>query len=107
MKLFPRASMLLGVCIALGGFLIAAPGEDAKIETSLLTALSIDEEAAAPFFIVFGDRPDLTPANQIKDKAARGKFVGQSLKDTAEKSQGGVRGYLQGRKIPFTAFWIE
>ena len=47
-RLAPR---LFCASLALGGLLIAAPGEDAKIESSLLTALSLDEEAAAPFFI--------------------------------------------------------
>ena len=72
-RLVPR---LFCASLALGGVLIAAPGEDVKIESSLLTALSLDEEAAAPFFIVFGEKPDLSGANKIKDKTARGKFVG-------------------------------
>src|SRR5205814_10033405 len=102
-----RAQVLLFSCVALSGLLIAAPGEDAKIESQLLTALSLDEYAAAPFFVVFGEKPDLSSATRIKNKTARGKFVGQALKDTAERSQSGVRGYLQGHKITFTAFWIE
>src|SRR6476660_7548160 len=105
----PRAwqARLLFAGMALGGLLTAAPGDDAKIEKSLLATLSSDEDATAAFFVVFGEKPDLSPAGKIKDKSARGKFVGQALKDTAEKSQSGVRGYLQGHKIPFTPFWIE
>src|SRR6266481_817103 len=99
-----RQTRFLFACVALGGLLTAAPGDDAKIEKSLLATLSSDEDATAPFFIVFGEKPDLSPAGKIKDKTSRGKFVGQALKDTAEKSQSGVRGYLQGHKIPFTSF---
>src|SRR4029078_6925964 len=87
--------------------LIAAPGDDAKIEKSLLSKLTDDEEAAQNFFVVFAEKPDLSRADSIKDKAARGKFVGLALKETADRSQASVRGYLQGKKVTFTAFWIE
>ena len=53
MNFYRLAPRLFCASLALGGLLMAAPGEDAKIESSLLTALALDEEAAAPFFIVF------------------------------------------------------
>src|SRR5258708_3261240 len=102
-----RLQLCVVACLAFAGLLIAAPGDDAKIENTLLAQLASDEEATANFFVVFAEKPDLSQADNIKDKAARGKFVGLALKNTADRSQSGVRGYLQGKKVAFTAFWIE
>jgi subtilisin family serine protease len=87
--------------------LLAAPGPDAKIESKLLTRLAADEDATAPFFVVFGERPDLGPAFSMRNKADRGRFVGQALRTTADRSQAGVRSFLQGQRIQFKPFWIE
>lgn len=72
-----------------------------------MARLAQDEDVKVPFFIVFGDRPDLTPARGIVNRQARAQFVSQALQATANRSQAGVRGYLQGRKVNFIAFWIE
>src|ERR1051326_2687903 len=85
----------------------ADPGSDAKIHPSLMVRLTQDEDAKAPFFVVFGDRPNLAPARGIVNRQARAQFVSQALQATANRSQSGVRGYLQGRKVNFIAFWIE
>lgn len=102
-RFFPlsAAALLLSFTAA------AAPPSDAKIEPKLLTALASDEEAVAPFFVVFGEQPNLAAAYAIRNRVDRGRFVVESLKDIANRSQSGVRGFLQGRKIAFTPFWVE
>lgn len=94
---------LLGVAAAL----LADPGTDYKIDPGLMSRLADDAEATAPFFVVFGERPNLAPAHRMTDRAARARFVIQALQATANRSQAGVRGYLRGRGVDFTAFWIE
>jgi len=84
-----------------------AQGTDHKIDRELLQVLAEDADATAPFFVVFGDRADLKPAYRITDRVARARFVEQALRATADRSQAGVRGFLQGRGVDFTSFWIE
>jgi subtilisin family serine protease len=85
----------------------AQPNPDAKIEPRLLQTLSDNPDGPTPFFLVFEEQPDLSAAHAMNNKAARGRFVGQSLVDTAQRSQAGVRGYLTGHKVSFTPFWVE
>lgn len=89
------------------GLIAAPPGADAKIDRGLITILINSDDGTAPFFVVFGDRTPLAAAYRIQDWAARGRFVVQSLQATANRSQNGVRGYLQGHKIDYTPFWVE
>ncbi len=86
---------------------VAAADTDYKIDPGLMKTLTDSEEAVAPFFVVFGERPSLAPAHYMRDWTARGRFVVQSLQATAARSQAGVRGYLQGRGVAHTAFWVE
>jgi len=105
-----RQSWLTGgilLVLVLGGGAWAAPGTDYKIDRNLMNALADDEEAIVPFFVVFGERPNLAPARAMRDRAARGRFVVQALQATADRSQAGVRGYLRGRGVDFTPFWVE
>ena len=85
----------------------AAPGPDAKIEPKLMTTLIDSDDGIAPFFVVFGERTSLEAAFSMSDWAARGQFVVDRLQAAANRSQNGVRGYLQGRKIAYTSFWVE
>jgi subtilisin family serine protease len=84
-----------------------APGPDAKIEPKLMTMLIDSDDGTAPFFVVFGERTSLEAAFRMKDWTARGQFVVNRLQAAANRSQNGVRGYLQGRKIVHTSFWVE
>jgi len=95
------------VITLLGVAAVAAPGPDAKINSVLVSQLAGGEDATAPFFIVFADRADLKPAHRIANRAQRGRYVVQSLMGVAQRSQNGVRGYLRGQNIAFTAFWVE
>lgn len=87
--------------------LLANPGSDAKIEAGLLKKLAADEDTQVPFFVVFAERPDFKALAKIKNKKDRGKEVAKLLKQVADKSQGATRGWLKGRSVEFTAFWIE
>ncbi len=85
----------------------ALGAEDTKIDRSLMARLTAEADAVAPFFVVFADRPDLKSAYRIGDRAARARFVAEALQGVAGRSQAGVRGYLRGRRVEFTPFWIE
>ena len=103
-SLIPAALLL---CAMASGLLAAPPGADAKIDPGLITALVGSEDGTQPFFVVFAERTALGAASSIQDWAARGRFVVESLQATANRSQNGVRGYLQGRRIDYTPYWVE
>ena len=89
------------------GLPAAPPGADAKIDPGLIATLINSDDGTGRFFVVFRERTPLGAASGIQDWAARGRFVVDSLQATANRSQSGVRGYLQGRKIDYTPFWVE
>jgi hypothetical protein len=72
-----------------------------------MARLADDADAIAPFFVVFGDRANLKPAYRIANRAERARVVAEALQAVADRSQAGVRGYLQGQRVEFTPFWIE
>ncbi len=98
---------ILVLCVMASGLVAAPPGADAKIDPGLIAALVASEDGTQPFFVVFGGRTPLGAASSIQDWGARGRFVVESLQATANRSQNGVRGYLQGHKIDYTPFWVE
>ena len=103
-----RTIQIAIILFAIGFNLPAAqPGADAKIEPGLIKALINSDDGTAPFFVVFADRTPLSAAARIRDWAARGRFVVDLLQATANRSQIGVRVYLQSRSIEHTPFWIE
>ena len=75
-----------------------------KIESTLQTAL--DVKGRANMFIVFPDKPDLSPAYSMSWDE-RGKFVYETLRKTAEQSQSKVRAWLDARNIPYRSFIID
>ena len=103
----PWRSLLSVLVLFATSSLYAGPGTDYKIGPELMNRLADDADATAPFFVVFGERPQLEQAYRIPDRLARARFVVQALQATADRSQAGVRGYLQARRVAFTPFWIE
>jgi len=97
----------LGVAVLVAAVLAAAPGTDYKIDKSLWNTLTDSEDATAPFWVVFSERADVKPAHRIAGKGARGTYVIRALQNVANRSQAGVRGYLRGQGVNFTAFWVE
>jgi subtilisin family serine protease/PKD repeat protein len=80
----------------------AFPG--VAVEPQLAAALADDETTG--YLIRFREHPDLTPAYTL-DWEARGAFVVQALQAAAERSQDGVRAYLDARGVHYRAFWVD
>jgi len=58
------------------------------------------------FAIEFRERADLSAARTL-DWIARGRYVHERLRETAERSQAGVRRLLRERGVAFHAYWIK
>jgi hypothetical protein len=87
--------------------LFGNPDNDYKTAPDLINTFAESFGGTTPFFVVLGDRANLKPAHYMRDRAARAKFVVQSLQAVANRSQGGVRELLRQRGVGFTAFWVE
>lgn len=79
----------------------------AKIEASLLDTLQAEETAVTDFFIWLPEKADLSGAAKLTTKAAKGEFVYNALRETADKSQASLRAYLKREGINFKAFYIS
>jgi subtilisin family serine protease len=100
------------VCLVLLALVLAAStvnaqDPDDKIDPQLLLGLSGNPDSSAPLFVVMRDRADLGPASRIPERAARARAVVQALQAVANASQAGVRGHLQGQRVPFSSYWIH
>ena len=86
--------------------LLSAADPDAKIDRGLITQLLNSEDGTGSFFVQFGDRTPLAAASRIPNWVQRGQAVVTALQTTANRSQAGVRGYLQAQGFAFTPYWV-
>ena len=75
-----------------------------EVEPDLLAEMSA--EGVAAYLIYLRERPDLSPALGM-DWQQRGRFVVDALQRAAERSQAGVRAYLDARGVDYKPFWID
>ncbi len=99
--------LILSLTLVVSGFPAGQSDPDSKIDRMLIEALTNSADGTGPFFVVFSDRTHLEEAQSMQDWDARGRFVVDSLQATANHSQNGARGYLQGHKIAYVPFWVE
>ena len=86
------------------GLTEAADQTSVRIESELEASLRLHGEATV--LIDFAERPDLSPALTM-DWEARGHFVVDELRSTAERTQGRVRSYLDAEGLVYQSFWID
>ena len=60
----------------------------------------------AEFFVVLADRADLSPAANLPTKSEKGRFVYQTLREKAQRTQGPILEWLHERNIEHQSFYI-
>jgi serine protease AprX len=60
----------------------------------------------AEFFVVLADRADLSPAANLPTKTEKGRFVYQTLREKAQRTQGPIIEWLRERNIEHQSFYI-
>jgi len=78
-----------------------------QVDPQILTEMAASTEETTSFFVLFGNKADLAPAEGIQDWTQRGRFVYDTLKAAAERSQARVREWLDKRGIPYHPFLID
>ena len=82
----------------------AVPDPTGKITPWTLARTA--DGAAAEFLVVMAEQADLSPADALPAKAAKGRFVYDTLYRQAEASQAGVRALLDARNAEYRAFYV-
>ncbi|NJN97015.1 MAG: S8 family serine peptidase [Anaerolineales bacterium] len=76
----------------------------AKIEPALLE--QITTAGQTDFFVWMSQKAQLKPANQLKSRQEKGRFVFDTLRATAEESQKGLRAELDRQGLGYRPFYI-
>ena len=74
------------------------------VEPQLQAEFMVEREAG--YMIQFRSRPDLSLAYQL-DWETRGRFVVNTLQETADKSQQRVQAYLDAKGVQYDSFWVQ
>lgn len=82
----------------------AAPDPTGKISPWTLARTA--DGAQAEFLVVMAEQADLSAAQALPTKAAKGRFVYDTLYPHAERTQAGVRALLDARSAEYRSFYI-
>ncbi len=82
----------------------AAPDPTGKISPWTLARTA--DGAEAEFLVVMAEQADLSAAQALPTKAAKGRFVYDTLYPHAERTQAGVRALLDARSAEYRSFYI-
>ncbi len=107
-----RALSLLGTLVLLASLLPlhvagAAPAWQSaieKVEPRLLD--TVNANGKADFIVMMAEKADLSPAGQLETKEAKGAFVFQALRATAERTQRPLLDYLDRHGTRYESFYI-
>src|SRR5262245_12518851 len=78
---------------------IGAAARSATIEQRVLDQFAAKDEAT--YWVVLRQQADLSHARYIRDWNARGKYVYDALRRTADQSQGALRSELASRHLAY------
>jgi subtilisin family serine protease len=106
-----RRMAVASVLVLTVGLLVASapsafPSSRVSSKIDPRVAQQVQAQGAANFWVLFRAKANLSKAPAIKDWTARGWFVVNALKNTANSSQRGFRSYLTQQHADYQAFWI-
>ncbi len=83
----------------------APPAALAPYDPYILTVM--EAEGEAEFFVVLKVQADLTAAEALLTKEAKGEYVFEALTEVAAKTQGPILGALAAQGADYEPFWIQ
>lgn len=69
-------------------------------------AESAAEKTSTEFLVFLTEQADLSAAEQLPDKRARGQYVVERLRTVAASTQSALLNHLAEQRVPHRAFWI-
>lgn len=104
-RIWPRLLLLIAImCLAVASSVSATGEWRAKTDQALLTATSAGREAE--FLVLLREQADLSTAASLSTKAAKGRYVYQTLTATAAQSQASLRTMLDANGASYRAYWV-
>lgn len=98
-------ALILVPSLALAGTPYDQPVGQDKITPDLRTEFAAKGTTA--FFVVLQEQADLSGAAQLATKAAKGQYVYDQLSSTAERTQAGLRAFLDTRGIAYKSYFVR
>jgi len=104
--------LALGLVLVLLGFSAGIMGTARAAVESISTKISpwvlvaTADGARGDFLVVLSEQADLGPAYALPTKQERGRWVYQTLWETAQRSQAPLRAWLDARGVPYRSFYI-
>jgi len=83
--------------------LVETPGI-AKIDRWVID--HTNDGQSTEFLVILNDQADLTAADRLTTKAAKGRYVYETLYAAAQRSQQPIIAWLQQRVVPYRSFYI-
>jgi subtilisin family serine protease len=99
-------SLLFVAALALSPIVSAGPAERPPVSIESRVLDQIAQQGEATYWVILREKADLRPAFAMKNWEARGRFVYERLRATANASQAGIRTLLQSRGVSHRPFWI-
>jgi serine protease AprX len=102
------AALVVGLGIVSGRAVSSAPATPSSGQAAISPWVR-DETAdggRTDLLVVLKERADLKPALSLPTKAERGRWVYETLRGTAERSQASLRAWLEARGVDYRAFYI-
>ncbi|MCB9134563.1 MAG: S8 family serine peptidase [Anaerolineales bacterium] len=84
---------------------LALPFGDGKVDPQLRAALTDAPNGQADILIIMAEQADVSAGYTIEDWSVRGKYVYDTLKATAERSQSGVLRLLDAQQYSYRTFY--
>lgn len=108
--LLGTGSLLSGGPIASAGVPVRASNTTSAAQPASKIAPDVVRATAsgqvAPIAILLADQADLSAAYGITDRNARGRYVYNTLKAHADKTQVGLRSELDALGVTYSAYWV-
>ena len=106
-----RHRIALVVAVLIGALVIAVPSAPAsqvplgtKVAERVLVETADGQQAS--FLVLLGSRADLSAAARLSDKAAKGRFVYQTLRTSADRDQAPLRAILDQLGASYTSHFM-
>ena len=94
---------LLGLSLAATAPVAAAGGGTPEVDATC--GKRWPAAAPADVLILLGNQPDLSPAQALPTKEARGRWVSETLRAAADRDQGPLVAELARAGVPYRRFW--
>lgn len=84
---------------------LTMPFGDVKVDPQLRAAFGDSPDGRADILILMAEQADLSAAYNITDWSARGQYVYDTLKATADRTQAGVRDLLTAQNLSYRTYF--